>query len=82
MARHLNTPLRLGIAIGVLSLTLAAGVAAASAGDLQVGAGEMAIHLGRGENGLVIQVASRRCASACGIDLAWRPAARLLPVMT
>jgi hypothetical protein len=79
MLRRLSTAARLAIAGGMLSVSLLAGLGAASAGELRVGAGDMSIQLGRGERGFLIQVSLRDCAYGCGIDVNWKPERRRGP---
>jgi hypothetical protein len=74
MARQLDLTWRTAIAGALLGIGLAAGIGAASLGEVRLGAGEMNIALGTGESGLTIEVASRTCHRGCGIDLSWTPA--------
>jgi hypothetical protein len=74
MARTSTKIMRFGIAGGLLTLALAAGLGAASFGELRVGAGEMNIHLGRGQEGLRIEVQIRACTDICGLGLTWKRA--------
>ena len=80
MARKLWTRLdlktRLAMAGAVLAVGLFSVFAAAQMGVVHLGAGEMGISLGKGEEGLTMNIDSRSCPPNCGIDINWRPLAR------
>ncbi len=67
---------RLVIAGVVLASAIAGGVAGAQLGVVHIGAGETKIVLGKGEEGLVMDILARSCPPNCGIDIGWRPLAR------
>lgn len=78
MARKHGTSLgtRLTMAAAVLAVGLAGVFGAAQLGVVHLGAGEMKIVLGKGEEGLTMDIGSRSCPPNCGIDFNWRPLAR------
>jgi hypothetical protein len=69
--------LRLVWAGALIAAGLAATVSGAHTGDLRVGAGDVAILIGKGETGLTLAINKRTCPPHCGVDFAWRPSARL-----
>lgn len=76
MARDKKTEkrdLRLVYAGGLMALGVAGLVGVAHLGDVKLGAGDVAIQLGKGEQGLQLDIASRTCPPSCGVDFTWRP---------
>lgn len=69
---------RLTVAGAVLAVTLATGIAAAQAGHLRLGAGDVDIVVGRGEQGLFMDIAGRKCPPQCGFDFQWQAMGRPL----
>lgn len=69
-------PVRLAVAAVTLAGLVAAALTVAHLGDLRVGAGDVNIHVGRGDQGLVMGVAARTCPPHCGFDFDWRPSVR------
>jgi hypothetical protein len=77
MARDKKTDrrdLRLVYAGGLMALGVAGLVGGAHLGDVRLGAGDVAIQLGKGEQGLQLDIAGRTCPPSCGVDVTWRPA--------
>lgn len=71
-----NLKFRLTVASFVLATGLAAATIAAQLGVVHVGAGEMKIVMGKGEEGLTMDISARTCPPNCGIDIGWRPLVR------
>lgn len=61
-------------ALAALLLVVGVGavLAAADAGPLRLGAGDMDILLARGDSGYTMSVSARSCPPKCGFDLDWR----------
>lgn len=51
-------------------------LAAAEAGPLRLGAGDVNIELARGDSGYTMTVAARTCPPNCSFDFDWRPIGR------
>ena len=76
LRKRLDLKTRLAMAGVVLAIGLFSVFAAAEMGVVHLGAGEMGISLGKGEEGLTMNINSRSCPPECGIDINWRPLAR------
>jgi hypothetical protein len=74
MARDLRN--KMAIAATVLIAMMAAVFLAAQLGVLRLGAGDMNITVGKGEQGLTMDIAYRTCPPNCGFNVDFRPLAR------
>ncbi len=65
-------------ALAALLLVVGVGavLAAAEAGPLRLGAGDVNIELARGDSGYTMTVAARTCPPNCTFDLYWGPMGR------
>jgi hypothetical protein len=76
LKKRLDLRARLAMAGVVLAVGLASAFAAAEIGVVHLGAGEMGISLGKGEEGLTMNIDARSCPPNCGVDVNWRPLLR------
>jgi hypothetical protein len=67
---------KMAMAGGMLAAGLAMMAAAAQIGAVHLGAGDMQIVLGKGEQGMTMDIAARTCPPHCGFDINWRLAGR------